>query len=273
MYKGNVEEEKRERQVKKEENQEKMHQKYEEMKNEREKDEGEKEKNSKQGGGDGEKMKAYFEEKQSSLCSDFMSQIMVESLKMGESNACMKRIVAAPTAGSCGVLPAILIPYYKMGKANLETIIEAMYVAAGIGQVIAYRASISGAEGGCQAEIGTASAMAAAALTYLEGGSFEQISIATGIVLKNVMGLVCDPVAGLVEIPCIKRNVMGAMNALISAEMAMAGIENKIPTDQIIDAMKEVGDKMDSTLKETGKGGLANTEFARKFTESLHEEE
>ena len=223
--------------------------------------------------GDGAKMQAYFEEKQSGLCSDFMSQIMVESLKMGESNACMKRIVAAPTAGSCGVLPAILIPYYKMGKANLETIIEAMYVAAGIGQVIAYRASISGAEGGCQAEIGTASAMAAAALTYLEGGSFEQISIATGIVLKNVMGLVCDPVAGLVEIPCIKRNVMGAMNALISAEMAMAGIENKIPTDQIIDAMKEVGDKMDSTLKETGKGGLANTEFARKFTESLHEEE
>ena len=187
---------------------------------------------------------------------------------MGESNACMKRIVAAPTAGACGVLPAILIPYFKASK-NTDHIIEAMYVAAGIGQVIAYRASISGAQGGCQAEIGSASAMAAGALVYLEGGKDAEIVEAAAMALKNLLGLVCDPVAGLVEVPCIKRNVCGAVNAVSSAEMALAGITSRIPADQVIDAMKEIGDKMDASLKETGLGGLAATAFGKEITNKI----
>ena len=146
---------------------------------------------------------------------------------------------------------------------------EALYVAAGIGQVIAYRASISGAAGGCQAEIGSASAMAAGALTYLEGGNDSQICHSAAMALKNLLGLVCDPVAGLVEVPCVKRNVIGAMNALSCADMALAGIESRIPPDQVIDAMKEVGDKMDSTLRETGLGGLAATQRGLEIAEQL----
>ncbi|MDY2937644.1 MAG: L-serine ammonia-lyase, iron-sulfur-dependent, subunit alpha, partial [Fusicatenibacter sp.] len=132
-------------------------------------------------------------------------------------------------------------------------------VAAGIGQVIAGRAYIAGALGGCQAEIGTASAMAAGALTYLGGGTPSQISHACAMALKNLLGLVCDPVGGLVEVPCVKRNVIGAVNALSAADMSLAGIESRISPDQVIDAMKEIGDQMHPTLKETGQGGLANT--------------
>ena len=144
-----------------------------------------------------------------------------------------------------------------------------MYVAAGIGQVIAYRASISGAQGGCQAEIGSASAMAAGALVYLEGGKDAEIVEAAAMALKNLLGLVCDPVAGLVEVPCIKRNVCGAVNAVSSAEMALAGITSRIPADQVIDAMKEIGDKMDASLKETGLGGLAATAFGKEITNKI----
>ena len=140
-----------------------------------------------------------------------------------------------------------------------ETILEALYTAAGIGQVIALRASIAGASGGCQAEIGTASAMAAGALVHLQGGNGEQIIHGAAMALKNLLGLVCDPVAGLVEVPCVKRNVAGAVIALSAADMALAGIRSRIPPDQVIDAMKEVGDLMDESLKETGRGGLAAT--------------
>ena len=203
------------------------------------------------------------------LTGSFPGEVIAEALRMAESNACMKRIVAAPTAGACGVLPAVLVPYYKHGKAEESRIVEALYVAAGIGQVIAYRASISGAAGGCQAEIGSASAMAAGALTYLEGGNDSQICHSAAMALKNLLGLVCDPVAGLVEVPCVKRNVIGAMNALSCADMALAGIESRIPPDQVIDAMKEVGDKMDSTLRETGLGGLAATQRGLEIAEQL----
>ena len=216
-------------------------------------------------GGDGAKMETYRQETSDSLCGDFVLRVITGALQMGESNACMKRIVAAPTAGACGVLPAVLVPYYKLDKCSLEDIIHALYVAAGIGQVIAHRASISGAAGGCQAEIGSASAMAAGALTYLKGGNASQIAHSAAMALKNLLGLVCDPVAGLVEVPCVKRNVIGAVNALSCADMVMAGIVSKIPPDQVIDAMKEVGDKMDATLRETALGGLSATPFAMEF--------
>lgn len=201
------------------------------------------------------------------LCGDFTGDAMIIALKMAESNACMRRIVAAPTAGACGVIPAVLIPYYERGLADDEKIVQALYVAGGIGEVIAQRASISGAHGGCQAEIGSASAMAAGALTYLQGGSKEQICEAAALALKGLLGLVCDPVAGLVEVPCVKRNVIGTVNAISCTDMAMAGIESKIPPDEVIDAMEEVGVKMDASLRETALGGLAATPEGLKIAE------
>lgn len=222
-------------------------------------------------GGDGAKMENYLRDKaQESLCGDYIGSCIAAALQMGESNACMKRIVAAPTAGACGVLPAVLVPYYRTRKPAEDTMLKAMYVAAGIGQVIAYRASISGAEGGCQAEIGSAGSMAAGALVYLQGGDSRQICNASAMAMKNLLGLVCDPVAGLVEVPCVKRNVIGTMNALSCADMSMAGIVSKIPPDQVMDAMKEVGDKMDRTLKETALGGLAQTQAGIDAVKTLN---
>lgn len=219
-------------------------------------------------GGQGALMESYRKEN-TPLCGDFLGQVIAQALEMGESNACMKRIVAAPTAGSCGVLPAILIPYYRVHQPSHEAVIESLYVAAGIGQVIASRAFIAGAAGGCQAEIGAASAMAAGAMTALKGGSGEQIATASAIALKCLLGLVCDPVAGLVEVPCVKRNVTGAVNALAAADMALAGITSAIPADQVIDAMREVGEKMHPSLKETGEGGLAVTPAGISITKLL----
>ena len=202
------------------------------------------------------------------LCGDAMGRVIAQALQMGESNACMKRIVAAPTAGACGVLPVVLIPLFR----DDPNTIRALFVAAGIGQVIATRASIAGASGGCQAEIGSASAMAAGALVYLRGGSCEQILNAVAMSLKNLLGLVCDPVSGLVEVPCVKRNVIGAVNAMSAADMALAGIQSMIPADQVIDAMKEVGDLMDVSLRETGRGGLAATRRGVEIRERLQGE-
>lgn len=202
------------------------------------------------------------------LCGDAMGRVIAQALQMGESNACMKRIVAAPTAGACGVLSAVLIPLFR----DDPNTIRALFVAAGIGQVIATRASIAGASGGCQAEIGSASAMAAGALVYLRGGSCEQILAAVAMSLKNLLGLVCDPVSGLVEVPCVKRNVIGAVNAMSAADMALAGIQSMIPADQVIDAMKEVGDLMDVSLRETGRGGLAATRRGVEIRERLQGE-
>lgn len=215
-------------------------------------------------GGMGGQMREYLE-KGNSLSGSFISEVIAQALEMGEANACMHRIVAAPTAGACGVLPAVLLPIYKRQMASDTEITEAMYTAAGIGQVIASRAFIAGAAGGCQAEIGSASAMAASALVCLRGGGPEQITHAAAMALKNLLGLVCDPVAGLVEVPCVKRNVIGAVNAVSSADMALAGITSRIPPDQVIDAMKEVGESMHISLKETGEGGVANTPEARKI--------
>ena len=219
-------------------------------------------------GKEGGLMEAY-QKAGDTLCGDFMAKVMANALKMGCNNACMKRIVAAPTAGACGVLPAVLVTYFQEYQVPEEKMIEAMYVAAGIGQIIANRAYLAGASGGCQAEVGSGSGMAAGAICYVRGGSTEQIGHACAMALKNLMGLVCDPFGGLVEVPCVKRNVGGAVNAMAAADMALAGITSKIPVDQVIDAMKEVGDKMDITLKETGHGGVAATEEAKKVLERL----
>lgn len=209
-------------------------------------------------GGDGEKIAVAIKNK-TMLCGDFIGTVMEKAIKMGESNACMKRIVAAPTAGSCGVIPAVLLTYEELNEIAEKKIIEALFVAAGIGEVIAHRAFIAGASGGCQAEIGAASAMAAGAMTYLKDGDGECIIHAAALALKNLLGLACDPVAGLVEVPCVKRNVIGSVNALTSADMALAGIRSQIPPDEVIDAMRLIGNAMPNSLKETGEGGLAIT--------------
>ena len=209
-------------------------------------------------GGNGQQMKNYTERGEG-YCGEFMLTVIAEALKMGESNACMKRIVAAPTAGSCGVLPSVYIAVKKHHGVSDEAIVKSMFVAAGVGEVIAARAYIAGATGGCQAEIGTAAAMTAAGLVSLKNGTPEQIAHAVAMTLKGMLGLVCDPVAGLVEVPCVKRNVTGAANAVVCAEMALAGIESAIPVDQVIDAMREVGDHMPSMYKETACGGCATT--------------
>jgi L-serine dehydratase, iron-sulfur-dependent, alpha subunit len=219
-------------------------------------------------GGDGGKFAEYAAHNDL-LCGAFTGRVIACALQMAESNACMKRIVAAPTAGSCGVLPSVLVPLFHEKKITEDDCIRGLFVSAGIGQVIANRASISGAEGGCQAEIGSASAMAAGTLVFLRGGTPEQIMYAAGFALQNLLGLVCDPVAGLVEIPCIKRNVTGALNALSCADMALAGIVPKIPADEVIDAMKQVGNCMSTALRETGQGGIAATQTGRQIVERL----
>ena len=219
-------------------------------------------------GGDGEKLHQY-RMKENRLIGDYLVEVMEKAIKMGESNACMKRIVAAPTAGSCGVIPAVLLTYEEQKNVDEEKIAQALYVAAGIGEVIAASACIAGAGGGCQAEIGSASAMAAGALTYLEGGNNEEIVHAAALSLKNMLGLTCDPVAGLVEVPCIKRNVSGAVNAVVSSQMAIAGIRSAIEPDEVIDSMRRIGKQIPECLRETSREGLAITPSAIAVTKRL----
>ena len=219
-------------------------------------------------GGDGARVRDYAA-REKTLSGDYLTEVIATALSVGESNACMCKIVAAPTAGACGVLPAVLVPLYKQGNIEEEDILKALYVASGIGAVIAFRACIAGAAGGCQAEIGSASAMAAGALTALRGGDAEQIGNAVAMALKNLMGLVCDPVAGLVEVPCVKRNVVGAVNAISCADMALAGVTSRIPVDQVIDCMGDVGRRMPVEFRETALGGLAVTPFGQSVKEKM----
>lgn len=214
-------------------------------------------------GGDGARLET-FRKKENRLIGTFLAMVMEKAVKMAESNACMGRIVAAPTAGSCGVIPAVLLTYLEEKNVEKTRVVEALFVAAGIGQVIAETASISGAEGGCQAEIGSASSMAAGALTYLENGDNEQIANASAMAMKNMLGLTCDPVAGLVEVPCIKRNVSGAVNAIISCQMSMAGIKSAIPVDEVFETMGRIGKLIPACLRETSLEGLAATPSALK---------
>ena len=188
---------------------------------------------------------------------------------VSEVNAAMGRIVACPTAGSCGIVPAALYTAMKQGKSE-EAIIQSLFTAAGIGMVIEANASIAGATGGCQAECGSAAGMAAAALTELGGGDPETVSHAAALAIKNLLGLVCDPVAGLVEVPCVKRNGFAAVHAMLAADMALAGIRSVIPADEVIEAMKNIGRALPRTLKETAEGGLAMTTTAQKITQKLY---
>lgn len=221
-------------------------------------------------GGDGRRMRNYAAE-QNSLSGPYLSEVIATALCTGESNACMRKIVAAPTAGACGVLPAVLIPLYHSGGVTEEEIVRGLYVSAGIGAVVGYRACIAGASGGCQAEIGTASAMAAGTLTAIRGGDCAQIGHAVAMALKNLLGLICDPVAGLVEVPCVKRNVVGAVNAVSCADMALAGVESRVPVDQVIDCMGAVGRRMPVEFRETALGGLADTPFGREVKKQMEE--
>lgn len=220
-------------------------------------------------GGDGAKLES-FRKQENRLIGTFLTMVMEKAVKMGESNACMKRIVAAPTAGSCGVIPAVLLTYLELKKPPKNKIVEALFIAAGFGQIIANIASISGAEGGCQAEIGSASSMTAAAITYLEGGTNNQIANAAALAMKNMLGLTCDPVAGLVEVPCIKRNVSGAVNAIIASQLSLAGVESAIPADEVFESMERIGNLIPPCLKETSQEGLAITPTGQKITDSIN---
>ena len=214
-------------------------------------------------GGAAKRLLEASEQKQfNNILGDKAKDAMVYAMAVAEANAAMGRIVAAPTAGASGVLPGVFFALKKHYNLSDQVLAEGLVVAGGIGLVIADRASLAGATGGCQAECGSAAAMAAGAAVAMLGGSPDQIGHAVSIVFKNVLGLVCDPVAGLVEVPCIKRNGSCAVQALAAAELALAGIESFIPADEAIDAMKSVGDSLPCALKETAGGGMATTPTA-----------
>ncbi len=219
-------------------------------------------------GGDAYKMKQAVDG-QKTLCGAVLGGALMRALAVSEFNAAMGRIVAAPTAGSCGILPAALLTMQAEHGKSTHDCVMAMFTAAAVGMVIAENACVSGAQGGCQAECGSAAAMTAAALVEISGGSARQMSHAVAIALKNILGLVCDPVAGLVEIPCIKRNAAGVAGAFVAAELALAGIGSAIPADEVIVAMKQVGDSMSCALKETAEGGLAATPTGKKLFEQV----
>ncbi|CQR72572.1 L-serine dehydratase, alpha chain [Sporomusa ovata DSM 2662] len=220
-------------------------------------------------GGDAQKLHRYLADKQQSLLGSFTGKAVAYSMAVGEANAAMGRIVAAPTAGSSGVLPGILLALKEEYNVKSLDLAKGLVVAGAVGMVIASRASLAGATGGCQAECGSAGAMAAAAMVSLLGGTPVQVGNAVAITIKNMLGLVCDPVAGLVEVPCVKRNAGAVSQAIVAAEMALAGIESVIPVDEVIDAMDSVGQSMHCSLKETAQGGLAITPTALALTEKI----
>ncbi len=199
------------------------------------------------------------------LSGDFINKVMSRALSCSEVNASMGKICAAPTAGSCGIIPAVVISLEEALNLPKKDVLDALLSASGIGAVITKNATVAGAEGGCQAECGVAAAMAACAAVQMKGGTRRQCINAVSIALMNVMGLVCDPVAGLVQVPCAQRNASQAVNAIISADMALAGMESIIPADQIIDAMYKVGKMLPMELKETAKGGIAHTPAGKEI--------
>ena len=209
-------------------------------------------------GGEAVKIKKYIE-KGHTLSGDTIMTAVQNAVATNEVNAAMGVICATPTAGSSGTLPGVLFLLEKRLNLTEEQMIHFLFTAGGFGMVIANNAEIAGATGGCQAEVGSASAMGAAAAVEAAGGTAEQSAQALSIAMSNLLGLVCDPIAGLVEVPCVKRNAIGAGNALIAADMALAGCTSVIPADECIDAMKKVGHQMPASLRETGIGGLAGT--------------
>lgn len=219
-------------------------------------------------GGDAYILNNYCREGKS-LTGDFMIKAMARALSCSEVNAAMGKIVAAPTAGSCGIIPAAIISAGEKLNKSEDELIQALFTATGIGMIIARNATMSGAEGGCQAECGSAAAMAAGGVVEMMGGTPEQALNASAIVIKNVLGLVCDPVAGLVEVPCAKRNVSGTVSALTTADMVMAGVYSRIPFDDTVSAMYRVGKQLPCALRETALGGLAVTETGLKLKKQI----
>ncbi|NLJ99042.1 MAG: L-serine ammonia-lyase, iron-sulfur-dependent, subunit alpha [Tissierellia bacterium] len=219
---------------------------------------------SKISGGNAKKMETY-KNKGNTISGNLINSAMARALSTSEVNAAMGRIVAAPTAGASGILPSALLTTRERFNLSNEDMIHGLFTAAGIGEIIAKNATISGAEGGCQAECGAASAMAAAAIVELVGGSVETSLHAASFAIINILGLVCDPIAGLVEFPCALRNASGVANALISADLAMAGIESMIPFDEVVEAMYKVGKAMPESLRETALGGVAATPTGEEF--------
>ena len=206
-----------------------------------------------------------------SLCGSLLGKAETYALATAECNACMGKIVAAPTAGACGILPGTILAMMEERGVTEEQAVDALFVAAAVGQSIATQASISGAEGGCQAECGAGAAMAAAALVFLEGGTPQQCADAAAFALMNLLGLVCDPVGGLVEVPCVYRNVGSSGVAFTAADMALSGICCPIDPDEVILAMKEVGDALPPSLRETGEGGCAACESIRERLKFIQE--
>lgn len=208
-------------------------------------------------GGDAKKVYEYSKGK--TLSGIVINKAMARAFSSSEVNASMGKICAAPTAGSCGIIPAAIITVGEELELDEEIMIDALFTASGIGKIIAENATLSGAEGGCQAECGSASAMAAAAIVEMAGGAPKMCLHASAIALKNIMGLICDPIAGLVESPCAKRNASGVVNAFVSADLVLAGVKSIIPFDEVVEAMYKVGRLLPASLRETAKGGIAAT--------------
>jgi L-serine dehydratase len=222
-------------------------------------------------GGDAYRLRKYADSG-NTLTGDFMVKAMARAISSSEVNAAMGRIVASPTAGSCGIIPAVIISAAeKLGKTE-EDMINGLFTASGVGIIIAKHATLAGAEGGCQAECGSAAAMGSAAVVEMMGGTPEQALDAAAVVLKNILGLICDPVAGLVEVPCAKRNIAGTVSALTTAEIVMAGVKSKIPFDEVVWAMNKVGKQLPPELRETAQGGIAITPTAERLRQEIFSE-
>ncbi len=219
-------------------------------------------------GGDAKKVE-HYRRNGKTICGDTINRAMARALSCSEVNAAMGRICASPTAGSCGIIPAAVITVAEELGLGEDHIINGLLTSAGIGAIIAQNATVSGAEGGCQAECGSAAAMAAAAVVEMAGGTPEMSLHAAAIALKNILGLVCDPIAGLVEAPCAKRNASGAANAMISADLALAGVKSIIPFDEVVDAMYKVGRSLPMELRETALGGMATTETGKAINKRI----
>lgn len=220
-------------------------------------------------GGDAKRMHEYIE-KGETLSQPTILKAVRNAIAVNEVNAQMGLICANPTAGSAGVVAGVLAAITEEKNLTEAQQLDFLFTAGAFGLVIANNASISGAAGGCQAEIGSASAMASAALVAIAGGTAEQSAQAVAITIKNMLGLICDPVAGLVEVPCVKRNALGSSQAYISADMALAGIKSVIPPDEVVEAMHQVGMQMPTIFKETAEGGLADTPTGRKISQQLY---
>ncbi|MCB2341175.1 L-serine ammonia-lyase, iron-sulfur-dependent, subunit alpha [Clostridium estertheticum] len=219
-------------------------------------------------GGDAIKLNRYAQAK-NTLTGEFMIKAMARAVSCSEVNATMGKIVAAPTAGSCGIIPAVVITAGEKLNKTEDDLINALFTSAGIGIIIAKNATLSGAEGGCQAECGSAAAMGAAAVVEMMGGTPAMAMDAAAIVIKNILGLVCDPVAGLVEVPCAKRNIAGAVSALTTADLVMSGVTSRIPFDDTVIAMYKVGKQLPCELRETAMGGLATTPTGLKLAKKI----